>query len=335
MPAPADVELRARLAGVKLRALARDHFGLTDGTDTQLAAGAGVHDGRRAVVLAGEPAERSLGAALSWALRAGVADEVHVLVDDPVAAGIVARRAGYFEGAIDVSVIEGREIRPAVPAPHAPVVEPPTEAFTAIAPLVDLGASVAVEHGVITAELDGLEIGRVVPREDGGWALEVGVGKHDREASQIMATVSSPEQVTATVVDVVHAHRRAGTSPHLLNRLARQRWLRSKVLATPSLVGASVLEPIEPPLPRDSLVDIAPALAAGRRPDGRAIVVATSVGVDLDLVPTAADARDRFDPTAELVIALPPRDIYPVVRLLAARLKQPATVLELDGDWPH
>lgn len=335
MAAPADAELRGRLAAAKLRALARDHFGISQGTESGLGTGAGVHDGRRAVVLTGEPSERALGAALAWADRCGVADEVHVLVDDPVAAGVLARRARLFVGAIQVSLVDGRQLRAVDPAPHLPVLQPPVEAFAAVVPLVDRGATVVVEHGVVMAEIDGLEVGRVVEGPDGTWALEVGVGRYDREASAIMATISSDAQVTAAVVDVVRAHRRPDVSPHLLNRLGRQRWLRSRLLTDPTLVGATQLEALEPPLPRENLIDPAPALASGVLPDGRAVVVAASVGVDLDLVPTAADARDRFRSDAELVLVLPPRDVYPVVHALALRLLRPATVVELDGEWPH
>jgi hypothetical protein len=98
-------------------------------------------------------------------------------------------------------------------------------------------------------------------------------------------------------------------------------------------VGASRLEPLEPPLPRDNLVDPVPAFAAGETTAGRPMVVACAVGVDLEAVPSAADGRDRFDPDAELVYATPARDLYPVIGELAAGLVEPARVVPLDGEW--
>ncbi len=60
---------------------------------------------------------------------------------------------------------------------------------------------------------------------------------------------------------------------------------------------------------------------------------APSAGIDLDLVPTAADARLLLDPDAELLVVVPARDAHPVTRALAARLHRPARLVPLDGDW--
>jgi hypothetical protein len=187
----------------------------------------------------------------------------------------------------------------------------------------------------VLAELDGLEVGRVVRAEDGRWSLEVGVGKHDREASVLMGALRSPDEAIRNVVAVVAAHRTATARPHLLNRLARPRWLRAKVLAGPAVVGAVSLAPLEPPTPRANLVDPAPALAAGVRPDGSPIVVACLVGVDLEAVPTAADARDRVAPDAELVLVGPARDQYPPLHRLVELLERPGRLVAVEGDWPR
>jgi hypothetical protein len=51
------------------------------------------------------------------------------------------------------------------------------------------------------------------------------------------------------------------------------------------------------------------------------------VGIDLDLVPTAADVRLAAGlPGARLVLAVPERDDHPVTRALAAMLTEPAEV---------
>jgi hypothetical protein len=62
-------------------------------------------------------------------------------------------------------------------------------------------------------------------------------------------------------------------------------------------------------------------------------VVVCSVGVDLDLVPAAAEARLALAPDARLVLAVPERDDHPATRALAKRLKVPAEVVAVPGDW--
>jgi hypothetical protein len=164
--------------------------------------------------------------------------------------------------------------------------------------------------------------------------LEVGVGKHDRAASGIKETIRPRDDVLASVVGTVRAHRRPGVTPHLLNRLARDRWLRAQLLADPTLVGAESLTPVEPPFPRPNLVAPVPATAGGVRPGGAPVLVACSVGVDLDLVPIAADVRSRERPEGDLVVVVPPRDRYPAIEGLAHSLRRPATVVTVAGDWP-
>ena len=63
------------------------------------------------------------------------------------------------------------------------------------------------------------------------------------------------------------------------------------------------------------------------------MVVACSVGVHLDLVPAAADARAALAPDARLLLALPERDAHPVTEALAARLLSPAELVPIEGDW--
>jgi hypothetical protein len=53
-----------------------------------------------------------------------------------------------------------------------------------------------------------------------------------------------------------------------------------------------------------------------------------SAGIDLDLVPFAADARDALGgPDTRLLLAVPEGDDHPVTRELAARLAVPAEVV--------
>ena len=68
------------------------------------------------------------------------------------------------------------------------------------------------------------------------------------------------------------------------------------------------------------------------------VVVVCSSGVDLDLVPFAADARAAHDGarpgvgagSSRLVIVTPSRDRLRVVGEIAGRLRQPAAFVSLD-----
>lgn len=322
---------RARLARARLRAAARC-LGRHDWVDEDLGGAAALQDGSDAVVQVGSGAT-GLGRALVWADRARLDGELHLVAEDD--AGVLARRAGLFTRRTRVWRDVGGDLEAVEPAEQLPLLPPPEDALAVAEPLRALGAELVVEHGVVLAEILGLEVGRVVPTDAGGWSLEVGVGKHDREASVLMGALRSADEAIRNVVEVVAEHRTAAARPHLLNRLARPRWLRAVVLADPASVGAADLRPLEPPTPRANLVDPAPALALGRRPDGSPLVVACLVGVDLEAVPTAADARDRASPDAELVLAGPARDQYPPLRRLAELLERPARLVAVEGDWPR
>jgi hypothetical protein len=82
--------------------------------------------------------------------------------------------------------------------------------------------------------------------------------------------------------------------------------------------------------------DPVPCVAAGTDADGRPVVVVCSSGVDLDLVPFAADARAAHDGArpgeggSRLVIVTPSRDRLPVVGQIADRLRQPAVFVSFD-----
>jgi hypothetical protein len=135
------------------------------------------------------------------------------------------------------------------------------------------------------------------------------------------------------VIGEVRRHRRPGDRTHPLARLAGERWLRSALVRSPGLVGAAHLDPAEPTVARDNVRDPVPAIAVGVGIDGRPVVVATSIGVDLDLVPSAADARLVHAPDARLVLAMPERDALDVTRRLANRLTDPAEVVTVPEDF--
>lgn len=324
--ASSSTERRARLNAVKLRALVRDHLGREPGGESAgFARGAALVEAGEAWVLVDEQPERGLGAALAWAQRAGVR-ALHVVAD--AATGVLARRAEEFSVEVAVWHAEGRALLPAVPEPYLPPapVRPEHERLRPL--IVDAGATPVVEHGVLSGEVRGLEVCRAVTDPHTGvHRLEVGVGAHDREAFALLHGDVPTTDSLARIVAVVAGHRRPEAPAHPLNRLAAERALRCDVLAAPERVGASVLRAAEPPVPRRNVKDPVPCVAIGETPMGAPMVVVCSTGIDLDLVPFAADARRRHAPGAELVLVVPERDAVPVTAALAAALREPARVV--------
>ena len=327
-----DPDRRAALLGAKLGALVREQWGPAERTPAVFGGGAALVAGDSGWVLADDRPHRVLGGGLAWARSQGVGD-LHLLVDDEAAAGVVARRAGDFTAAPSVWSVEGRSLHPAVPAPYPERSPAPVGAEGLIALLEGAGVTVVVEHGVVAGEVLGLEIARVVVGDDDEARLEVGVGRHDREAFAMIHGGLPTADALAAVVDAVLAQRRPDASPHPLNRLAAERWMRALVIERPEVVGARSLAPVDPPLPRDNVKDAVPAAALGTDDAGAAVLVVCSSGIDLDLVPTAADARQWHAPDARLVLVVPERDAHPVTRDLAAALVEPAEVVAVAGHW--
>ncbi len=321
---------RPELLASLLRALSRPHLG-DDATPSAFPGGAALVDGTTGWVLPGERARTSIGPALAWARQAGVT-ELHVVVDEADAAGTLARQAVWFAPAPTVWDVDRATLRPAVSAPWPVVVAPP-DAPDLEARLVAAGLELVAGDGVLLGEVLGLEVARISAGEDGEPVLEVGVGRFDRELGAMTHAHLSPEERLAGVVEVVAAHRRPGAPPHPLNQLVPERWLRSVLVADPGLVGAAVLRPVPSVRGRRNLLEAGWATAVGRDDAGRDVVVVCSTGVDLDLVPGAADDRERHAPGAHLVLAVPARDALPVTQALAERLARPAEVVPLDGEW--
>jgi hypothetical protein len=219
--------------------------------------------------------------------------------------------------------VEDRVLLPAVAEPVV-LPPPPSDEHLVLIPTITAGGAIAaVEHGVVAGEVLGLEVCRVVDDPHTGTVrLEVGVGAHDREAFTLVHGDVPTVEALASVVDAVTAHRAADT-PHPLNRLAPERLLRWRLEQEPSLIGLASLTPTQPPVPRRNVKDRTPCSAIGRRADGTEVLVVCSVGVDLDLIPYAIDARlhepgvdgEVVDP--EVIVVLPARDLVPVTADLA------------------
>jgi hypothetical protein len=294
------------------------YFGVEHSTLENFPGGVARVAGSSAWVLADDDTGRALGNSLAWA-RQHRMDELHLIVLQD--AGMLARRASQFTDAPSVWELRGTDLHAAEPEPVslvAPAADPEVAGL-----LVDAGLDVVAESGHLAGELRGLEVARVT-----GNQLEVGVGEADRELTAMVHGELAPEDALRRVVGIVHDKRRPGAPRHPLNQLVPERWLRWTIRQHPGRIGLDRLDPAPLPRPRRGMRerDIAVATTDG-------IVAVFSVGVDLDLVPAAAEARSAHDPEAALVLVVPERDDHPVTKALAGRLRRPAEVRTVAGDW--
>jgi hypothetical protein len=324
------------LLQAKLGALVADRWGEAAGDRGSFPSGATLlsPDRTTAWILVEDADDRILGPALAWARQHGAA-QLHLLVDraEPGVAGALARRATAFRTPVSVWEVEGRQLTEMAPAPLSPQPRLPAS----VAALADVvraeGADPVVEFGVLTAEVLGLEVARAFVADDGDGRLEVGVGSQDREARQLMYPDQAPSEALAETVQLIRHMRRAQAPRHLANTLAPDRWLRAVLIAHPELVGAGLLASAPPSVPRQGLRSSRPAPAAGLDDHGEPVVVVASTGIDLDVVPSAADARLADGRSPRLIIALPEGDDHPAIRALAADLRDPAEIVTVPPGW--
>lgn len=330
-------EQRSRLVAAKCAALVGGHTGVRPEPVSFPGGAAALVDGQAWVLLDEQPAA-SLGVALAWAQR-HAASGVGVLAE--AGTGVLARQATAFSLPVTVWAIDGQRLTPATPDPAPAVIEPSAAELAAAASLADAGATVVIEHGVVRGEVAGLEVARVVT-VDGEVLVQPGVGRNDRDGHAMVAgeLASDPAVVGATVARVVAevARHRKGVDAdrHPLGRMARGRWLRHLLTLEPGLVGAVRLEAVEPTVARQTVADGA-AFAAGELADGSPVVVGCAGGIDLGLVPEAADVRlclaARIGILPRLLLVAAARDLHPVVRRMADALADPAGLVELPDDW--
>jgi hypothetical protein len=284
--------------------------------------------------------ERSLGPALMWALRN---DANALKLFSSECAGDLARISTHFDFVIEVFEVDAAGVaRVAGPKIVEKIeVSVADEMFAEF--IKSAGADVVREHGVISGEVCGLEVCRVVRATDSGEfggagesgeasdsELEIGVGAHDRETFKLLhgrtATIESLRKVIAEVA----ARRAVGAQVHPLNRLARERMLRHYVCQSPQLVGAKSLQVAQPPIVRTNLKDVVPCCAVGVSLTGEKVIVIFNVGVDPDVVSFGADARGQINGSAELIFAMPTRDIMPAVERVAQMLRRPARFVGVE-----
>ncbi len=320
-----DPQQRARLLATKLAVLAGlpmesagDGGGFGGGS-------ALVYDGR-AHVLLDQPRERGLGAALAWALRNG-AVELTVYAEELT--GMLARRAEGFTIPIAVRHVSGRDTVPAVAEPLPAPLELPAAHRRFAADIAAGGAEPVEEHGVLSGEVAGLEVCRVITDATTGEPrLEVGIGADDREMFQVLHGDTPTVEALAEVVRFVGVQRVPGAPRHPLNLLGQERLLRARLVATPSLIRATAVVPAQPPVPRANLKDPSPCVALATI-DGRQVAVVCSVGVDLEVVPYAIDACTLLG-LDQCRVAMPARDAIELQQRMAALTRPSISVVGIE-----
>ncbi len=260
-----------------------------------------------------------------------------VLADAEIS-GDLARRAAAFDDGPSVLAVDGTTASPASPSPLPLPPELPADELAFGAVMEEAGAVVVDDHGRLVAEFAGLEVARVTRNLDGVAELEVGVGQADRELQALVHGQLPRRDALVRAIELVAEHRRPGAPMHPLNRLARERWLRSILIHDPSAVGCAELSPVPPLLPRSTLLGMVPTAAIGARDDGTPIVVVCSVGIELDLVADGLDYRNREQAAnppvgdMDLLLVMPRRDVHPVIGAQAARAPR-VSITSIDEPW--
>jgi hypothetical protein len=327
---PIDDERRSTLRQAKLAAIVRDRFGDGSSVTGPFPSGATLVRGDRVWILVDALTPRSAGGPLLWASRQGALSVDLIVGDatsDPVVVADVARRLDAFDLDVTCWRTDGTDLVEVGPAPIPVVLEPPADTDALVELLHAADLEVVVEQGIVRGEVLGLEVARISSDDESGLRLDVGVGKFDQVAAAMMYADKTTADALDTVADVVRGLRYPGAPPHPVRDLCRERWIRSAVTAEPQLVGASELTSAESTVARDNLRDPHPALSWGQ-----GTVVAATHGVDVDLLPLAADVRARVDPDAELVV-VSATPMPPTMISLAQHLSGGVRFVEIDPPW--
>jgi len=316
---------------MKLRALVREHLGLSDepaGRPEVFGLGAAFVSPDGTWVYVDGVAQRSLGPSLAWFLNQiqhesrDTITPLHVVVDRD--SGVLARRSAMFDVPIHVWHVNDRSLLPAVEEEHLEVVSPNPRHLEFVSMIERAGADVVIEHGVVVGEVLGLEICRVVDDAfTGDTRLEVGMGAHDREAFALIHGHLPTEEALASVISTVAQHRAEGARLHPLNTFGAERLLRARCVDNPALVGLASLEIADPPVVRTNVKDTVPCVARGRDDSGSDVVVTFVHGVDLDVVPFALDAADRFGENVRVMIAARDKDVVPSIMKMGVIAHRP------------
>jgi len=263
----------------------------------------------------------AVAAALAWIARQPAGAVLRLAVIARHAPGVAARRLASITIPTRVFTITGGNVAAVDAEPHLPFVEPHPHHIELAGMFALAGADTVVEHGVVAAEVAGLEVARIT--DDGEPRIRIGVGAHDRETFRLVHGDTATIDQLRSVVRTVAERRVFGAAPHPLNLLARERAMRHRALVDPSSFGMSRLVGAEPPVRRTNVKDDVPCCAIGNDSDGHPVVVTFASGIDLDLVPFAVDARNRLAAGARVVIVTESRNIVPVQLRIAELVGSP------------
>lgn len=331
-----DAERRSQLLFGKLRALTVSHFG--DVTLERVAYFAGVaafdaatqrlfvlveaaqvdRDPLDIDPLGPRPPRGWLGGAMVAAVRAA-ATELHLMGDGPLINGEDGRRASRCNIETRCWSVVGRSLVLVEPDPLTngladDIASLPPDEQPFVALINATQAVPIVEHGVLRAEVLGLEVGRVQrdPETDQPH-LAIGVGKHDRLAQSMMNAAADPITALREAVAAVLVHRRPGAGSHPANTVARSRWLRELVMSSPEKFGFSgPCERISSTVATDLKINGVAHLTAHR--DGMAVLIGCVAGVDLDAPGDLLDTAARVD-IRDVFLVIPTADLFPAVRV--------------------
>jgi hypothetical protein len=326
MSSTLDPARRAALVGAKLVGLVADAGRGVQGDAVALGSGAAVVDDvGEAWALIDEPLGRGLGGALAWAVRREC-NGLRIVAE--AGTGAMVRRSVYLSLPVTVVYLDGRTMVAALADP-LPAAAAASAHHRALAELIVAGgATVVEEHGVVSGEVRGLEVCRVVDEPGTGSArLEVGIGASDREMYQMVHGARSPVESLIEVVRSVELHRQPHAQRHPLNLLGASRLLRSRLIDDAAAVGLSTLVAAEPPIARANLKDEVPCVAFDHTTNTAVVCVS---GVDLEVVPFACDVIARYSPSSCL-IAAPARDILPIQQRLAELVTIPTRFVPVEN----
>ncbi len=313
-----------------VRALASAHFDVFEPTAQGFPSGAYVVDGDHLVVYRHDDAALVLGPALLIAGKQRCT-QVSILVgsSDASGAGLCARQTTQLSTDVSVFVVDGKDISPAVPTPDpgALACEADSEAFRR--EVASHGLETVVEAGLVRGELLGLEVARF---EHG--AIQVGVGRFDREAGAMIRGTGATDDALGDAIALVRPLRQAGALSHPLNRLARERWLRSVAMQDPSLLHLASIESVETVAERVNLLDPFVAGALGLDADGASVVVGFAAGVDTTAISHVADLVARHNPQ-RVVVAMPSDDLLASLTAVFDHLRVPTSVIGMAAPWPR
>ena len=328
-----DPARRAGLERARALAIARDQFHLdTEGASVDaapfgVAVCIGADGSRTALIVSSVDDLSVLGGALVW-LGRNPADAARLVGEHP--AGGHARRAAVLAPDLGIHELVGSDVRAAVVAPISEPHPTPADITPLVAMIERSGAQAVIEDGIVRAEVAGLEVARVVTGPAGS-SIEVGVGRFDREAGALLHSDRPVEPTLVATIEQVREHRTVGAVAHPVNRIGRERWLRELVRVDPDLAGIESPRLVEPIPPRASLLEASAAALLGTDGDRRVLVVC-SVGVELGLVPAAADLVAAHRPD-EVRLVLPARDRLPYLDRLAGRLGVSVSFCDIAAPW--